>query len=386
MSVFFRDAASGIPGLVSPTRTGQWHRRPGKKAHLSHSAMWACVRLRSDLMSTLPIDTFRKVPWGQVEVPKPPVLVEPGGAEVDIVEWMYSTQSDLDSLGNTFGLITEKDGVGLPRRIDLIAREDVRVQSSRGVVSYWVQGKRRDRAELWHERQFTSSGSVVGMSPVAYAALSLQQYSSAQEFAAAWFGGGLIPTAHLKYGEAKVPAEQSEAIKERFKVAIENGEPFVTGKDWEYNPIDAAAAQATFIETMRFTDIEIGRFFGVPGDLFDAAVEGSSITYANITQRNLQFLVQNLGPAIQRREKALSKLLPAPRFVKLNSDALLRMGPETVSTMLGQQIKDKMRAPSEARELLNLPPYTPEQIEEFKTLFPAEFKETPAGAQRGDAR
>lgn len=54
--------------------------------------------------------------------------------------------------------------------------------------------------------------------------------------------------------------------------------------------------------------------------------------------------------------------------------------------MLGQQIKDKMRAPSEARELLNLPPFTPEQIDEFKTLFPTEFKETPAGAQRGDAR
>ncbi|WP_267490563.1 phage portal protein [Microbacterium schleiferi] len=348
--------------------------------------MWACVRLRADLVSTLPIDTFRKVPWGQVEVPKPPVLVEPGGSQVDIVEWMYSTQSDLDSLGNTVGLITEKDGVGKPRRIDLVAREDYRITSVRGAVEYWIQGKKRDSEDVWHERQFTSSGMVVGMSPVAYAALSLQQYESAQEFAAAWFGGGLVPTAHLKYGEAKVPPAESEAIKARFMVAIENGEPFVTGKDWEYKPIDAAAAQATFIETMRFTDIEIGRFFGVPGDLFDAAVEGSSITYANITQRNLQFLVHNLGPAITRRERALSKLLPQPRFVKFNSDALLRMDPETVSTMLGQQVKDRLVAPSEARELLNRAPYTPEQIDEFKTLFPTEFKEIPAGAQRGDAR
>lgn len=385
MSVLFREM-SNAAGFVNPTRSGQWFKRPSKKSHLSHSAMWACVRLRADLVSTLPIDTFRKVAWGQVEVPKPPVLVEPGGSEVDVVEWMYSTQSDLDSVGNTFGLITERDGAGFPRRIDLIAREDVRVQSSKGEITYWVQGRKRDRTELWHERQFTSSGVVIGLSPVAYAALALQQHQSAQEFAAAWFGGGLVPSAHLKYDQATVPAKDSEAIKSRFLVAIENGEPFVTGKDWEYHPIDAAAAQATFIETMRFTDIEVGRFFGVPGDLFDAAVEGSSVTYANITQRNLQFLVHNLGPAINRREKALSKLLPAPRFVKLNSDALLRMDPETVSTMLGQQVKDKLRVPSEARELLNLAPYTPEQIEEFKTLFPTEFKEAPAGAQRGDVK
>ena len=38
---------------------------------LRHSAVWACRRLRGDLVSTLPIDVFRIVDGVQVEMSKP---------------------------------------------------------------------------------------------------------------------------------------------------------------------------------------------------------------------------------------------------------------------------------------------------------------------------
>lgn len=377
MSIMFREQREAKFSDL-PSRVG-WRRNvTSKRGALGHSAAWACIRLRGDLISTLPIDTYRKVPWGQIEVPKPPVLVEPGGTKVDITEWMYSTQTDLDTLGNTFGTITEVDGSGLPRRIDLIARDEVSVTSLKGKVTYRFNGKVQDEETVWHERQYTSSGMILGLSPLAHAALDMQSHAAAQEFAAAWFGGGLVPLAHLKYSDAAVPAKEAEAIKLRHKLAIENGDALVTGKDWEYKPIDVAQAQSNFIAAMQFSDTQLCRFFGVPGDLIDANTAGSSVTYANITQRNLQLLVMNLGPAIKRREVALSRALAQPRFVKLNTDALLRMDPETVSRMLGQQIRDRLRAPSEAREKLNLAPFTPEQLEEFKELFPAQYAKNTA--------
>ncbi|MHC9046803.1 phage portal protein [Microbacterium saperdae] len=380
MSLLFREQrASDGPSI--PSRVG-WRKSSSRRGALSQSVGWACIRLRSDLISTLPVDTYTKTAAGQAEVPTPPVLVAPGGEEVNILEWLYSSQSELDTVGNSFGLITERDAAKLPRRIDLVARQDVRVQSSKGEVTFWVNNKKVDRENLWHERQFTASGVAVGMSPLYEAALALQQHSAAQEFAAAWFGGGLVPLGHLKYSEAKVPAAEAEAIKLRHKLSIENGDPMVTGKDWEYTPIAAATAQANFIAAMQFADIEMCRFYGVPGDLVDANVSGASITYANITQRNLQFLIMNLGPAITRREKALSKLMQAPRFVKLNSDALLRMDPETVAKMLGQQVRDRIAAPSEARTLLNRHPYTDEQIAEFAQLFPVQYPSQTAPADR----
>lgn len=372
MSILFDKRSVTMSDLV-PSRPRAFGRPMRKRAHLAHSAVWACVSLRAGLISTMPVDTFRRVGGVQVEVPKPPVLIEPGGNRVDIVEWLYSTQADLDMTGNTFGLITARDGNNNPATIELVPQDTVTVRSQKGKVTYWFGGEKHEADEVWHERQYTSSGLAVGLSPVGHAAMTLYQQSSAQEFAAALFGGNVLPAGVLQHTESIVPAKGAEEVKARYRLAIENNDIFVVGKDWEFKPANAIKAQAEFIATMGFADLEMTRFFGVPADLVDVTAEGSHITYANITQRNLQFLIMHLGPAIIRRENALSRLVARPRFVKLNSDALLRMDPETVAKMLGQQVRDRLATPSEARELLNRAPLTDDQIAEFKELFPNEF-------------
>src|SRR5258707_12274769 len=79
-----------------------------------HSAVWACLRLRADLMSTIPVDVYRRVAGIQVECPNPPVLLAPRAPEIDWCEWVYSSQVDLDQAGNTIGIIRATDGFGLP--------------------------------------------------------------------------------------------------------------------------------------------------------------------------------------------------------------------------------------------------------------------------------
>jgi phage portal protein BeeE len=111
------------------------------------------------------------------------------------------------------------------------------------------------------------------------------------------------------------------------------------------------------------------RFLGVPGDMVDVNSTSGSITYANITQRNLQLLIMNLGPAVTRREGALSTLLSSPRYVKLNTDAVvLRMDPKSRAELNGLLLTTKQRTPSEVREKDDLPPFTPEQIAEINAL------------------
>src|SRR5258708_16143835 len=48
---------------------------------LRHSAVWACIRLRNDLISTLPVAVFRRVNLGtrpiQLDSPLPPLLLMP---------------------------------------------------------------------------------------------------------------------------------------------------------------------------------------------------------------------------------------------------------------------------------------------------------------------
>ena len=364
-----RTSARGVPAVTDETA-------------LRHSAVWACLRLRSNLVSTMPVDVYRRVQGQQIEVPKPPVLVKPGGDSVGMLEWLYSTQFDLDRAGNAFGLITMRDGRGLPARIELQPLAECSVRLRKGELKYRVGGVDYDPADVWHEKQYTVSGLPVGLSPVAYAAWSIGEYLSVQQFALDWFGNGAVPQAHLKNTVKQTLSPDDAAIaKQRFRAATESGDMFVTGKDWEYTPINAEAAAANWLEAKQYGIADIARFFDCPGDLIDAAVTSGNITYANITQRNLQFLIMHLGPAIVRRESALSTLTAQPRYVKLNSDALLRMDPQTRAQTMKTRIEARIMAPSEARALEDLPPFTPAQIAEFDQLFGA--PQTPAPAAIG---
>jgi HK97 family phage portal protein len=376
----------GIPGAQAliPIRSAQ---KQGavtvtNDSAMRHSAVWACLRLRADLISTMPMDVFRRVQGMQVEMPKPPILVNPGGERVDICEWLYSSQVDLDRAGNVIGLITEVNALGLPARIDLQPLGECSVQSRDGVVTYRIGGKSYDPSKVWHERQYTVAGLEVGLSPVAYAAWSIGEYLSIQDFALAWFGGGAVPKARMKNTAKTINNEEAEKVKSRYRATTQNGDLFVYGADWEYDFMQAQNQGVEWIEGKRYGITDIARFFGAPGDLIEAAVSTGTITYANISQRNLQFLIMNLQPAIYRRELRLSKLLPQPRYVKLNTDALLRMDPQTRAQVMATKIASRQMAPSEARELDNLPPFTDSQYAEFDRLFPAKTLTQAPGTPR----
>ena len=372
MSLLRPSRAASLSDVVNERTAGRMmssaHVSPSKA--LTSSAVWAWRRLRADLISTMPVDVYRRVSGMQVEAPKPPVFASPDG-KIDLLEWMYSTQFDLDSSGNAFGLITARDGSGIPTRVELVPLEEVTVKSKDNVVSYRFGGTDYDAEQVWHERQFTTSGSAVGLSPSAYAASSMSSYLSAQEFTRAWFSGHGIPAAMFRNKSKTVTPAESAAIKAKWDSTVDAGGLLVTGNDWEYQMIAAKASEATAIDSLRWGVADAARYYGVPGDMIDAEVSSGSVTYANVTQRNLQLLIMNIGPAITRRESALSRLTMGPRFVKLNPDALLRMDLAARYAAHKVGIDGRFLAPSEARALENRLPFTPEQEAEFARLFAA---------------
>lgn len=343
---------------------------------LRHSAVWACLRLRADLVSTMPVDVFRRIDGVQVEAPKPPVFITPGGDEVDWCEWSYSSQVDLDGQGNTAGVITARGGDRLPSRIELAPWEEVTLRGRGSRIEKWrIGGTWYEPDEVWHEKQYTRSGLPVGLSPIAYAAMSIGGYLSAQEFARDWFSGGGIPSARLKNTAKTITPEESRAIRERFRATVGTGDLFVHGSDWEYDTIQAKASESAFLEQMQYGVSDVCRFLGVPGDMIDAETSTGSVTYANVTQRNLQLLIMNLNPAIRRREAVWSRrLLPQPRYVHLNRGVLLEMDLKSRYESYKVGIDGRFIAPSEVRALEDLPPLTDAQAAEFSRLTPPPSK------------
>jgi HK97 family phage portal protein len=337
---------------------------------LRSSAVWACLRVRADLISSMPVDVFRQQDGIAVAVPTPPVLRLPGGEHVGIREWMYSTQFDLDRAGNAFGLITERNAAGLPAQIELADLNSCSViQRPSAPLKYRIYGKEYFPDQVWHEKQYTVGGFPVGLSPIAYAAWSLGGYLSAQQFALDWFSAGAAPTGVLKNTAKQITDDKALAVKTNFKLATQNRDVFVHGNEWEWVPAQQEAIGIGFLDERKFGITDICRYLGVPADIIDAPNEGSSITYASIDQRNLQLFIINLGPAIGRREDALSRLVMQSRFVKLNTKALLRLDDKTQAEILDLQLRNGSRTNTEVRALLDLPPLTPAEVEQFTTLY-----------------
>ncbi|MBM0257375.1 phage portal protein [Micromonospora sp. 4G55] len=243
-----------IPARNAPSGLGYAPSSVTPDTALRNSAVWACLRLRADLMSTFPCDTYRKVNLNgttvRVEVPKPLVLVEPGGEHWDYVDWMWASQFDQDRCGNSVGLITERYGNNLPARIDLQPTSACTVIHRKGESQprYRIDGTEYTADKVWHERQFPVAGTPVGLSPVAYAAWTLSENLTMQDFARQWFSNSAVPRGRLRNTQKKLEPKEARIIKNRHKASLQHGDLFVHGVDWEYNLMQAEQAGMEFIE------------------------------------------------------------------------------------------------------------------------------------------
>jgi HK97 family phage portal protein len=332
-----------------------------------NSAVWAAIRLRADMISTMPVKSFRDVTIDgepmRIDAPLSPFMTSR-----HFMEWLYSSQVELDRSGNSIGIITDVDGQNYPANIDLYPSSAVTIICRDGKLRYRINGTEYDPDVIWHEKQFTVSGSPIGLSPVANAAMTLGQYATIQDFASDWFSSSGTPRARLKNTAKRLNPKEALVAKEAWRAAQASGDLFVHGNDWEYDLIQTEVASAYWMDAVKFSLEDASRYFGVPADLIDAAMNGPNITYANVVQRNLQFLVLNLDPALRRRENALSDLLPRPRQVTFDEKSLLRMDPLTRAQWALTVVQSRTLAPSELRAMDNKPPYTPEQIKEFDDL------------------
>jgi HK97 family phage portal protein len=375
---------TGIPGAGSiytgimsgRTATKQGAAVVTEDRALTHSGVWAATRLRADLVSTFPVGVYKDRKGLPEEMTTPPILVSPGGRGWDFTDWMWASQQDLDRSGNAIGLITARNGIqtpyypdGLPLEIQLQDLRACSVVVWKGQVLYRINGKTYQPRDVYHERQYPWSGSPVGLSPHLFAAASIGEFLSLQQYGLDWFGGGGVPKAWMKNTVKRLQDNERTSAKQWYQDTIRNGEIMVTGNDWEYNMIQADQAGMEWLAGRQASMGDIARYFGVPTDLIDAAVSGQSITYANITQRNLQFLIMNLGPAVHRREKNLTNLLPQPRYVKLNTDALLRMDPQTRQEVLRSKLETWQLTNAEVREIEDLAPLTKKQMDEQADIY-----------------
>lgn len=395
----FKDIVRGITGPLTqrePTLSQVLNSRtldsradnplPSPDQMFRNSVWWACLMTRANIMSTFPLDIFRPAAGGLgVPVKAPKFFTEPAPG-LDRTEYLFGTSVDLDRYGNsidiitgrnTYGKITEIEPVNMGPHVRAVVKDN-------RIIKWRINNDEYGASDIWHQKQYTIKGLPLGIPTMAYSAYTMGLYNSAQQFALDWFGLGAMPRGMLQNTVREtVPADVREAAKELFKASTLGGDIFVTGNEWEWTPASTDSMSPNFLAQQAESSRDVCRFLGVPASMIDVEVSTGNVTYANITQANLQWLITQIGPAVTRMERSWTTYTtPGPWYVKFNTSALLRMDDQTRNTVLLSQLAAKARTPTEVRALDNLPPYTPDQIAELE-MFSSMGKPAPtAPAER----
>ena len=339
-------------GVGDPPSSGLSHRvTPDSASYLA--PVFAALRHIVDYGSTLPIDAYRRSADGQRTQMTPPQLIsgldEPGSPGT--ITWLGQAFYSLAAHGNTVGWITRVDGNGFPSAVSWL--QDCDWGYSETAKQWYVFGAPVPSSRLVHIPWIVPPGKVLGLSPIEHFASVISAGLSAQEYADMRRGGGLPPSV-LKNQELTLDEVQAKKVQARLISTLQKGEPFVTGRDWDFTAMTIPPNHAQFIETLKLSANQTAAIYGIDPTEIGGQSE-NSMDYSNQEMRQIN-RAANMRPYIVRTEKAIDRLLPGPQFVKFNTDATIRSDIKTRTDVLGAQILDGRKSVNEARALEDMPP------------------------------
>jgi HK97 family phage portal protein len=323
--------------------------------------VYGCNRFICEGISTLPVDVFRETADGaRVEHRPPPWLLQPT-ADLDRVAWLTQILTSLLLDGNAYLRRVYDSEM---RLVELVPLDPAKVKPFRRSdksKGFRVNGVEVPNFEIVHIPGVMAPGADEGMSPVEAARQTIGSGLSAEEFAARFFSqganmSGVIETPNdLSPTNAKTMADSFARRHSGVRKAHLPG-VLVGGATWKATGV--TQEQAQFLQTRQFTAAEICAFLFLidPTEFGVSMDKGSSITYANLEQRNARKVQVTFLPWLVRLETVLSALLPQPRFLKFNVNGLLRGDLKTRYESYAIAIKNKFMTPNEAREHEDMEP------------------------------
>lgn len=330
---------------------------------------YACVRVLSDSVASLPPRIYRKTGAGRVPVGDDQRLAAllkspaPGSTHADL---FGTLMSHLQTHGNAYVGKYRSDGEIVS--LGCLYPSEVRVELKGNVITYILTRQdgqfRLGLGDVLHIKAM-SANSLVGLSPVAQCRLALSLSANLQESAMQFFENGSMPSGVMSIEGAS--AEGVKAFEEEWKnrqslqagkfhsIAVVNG-------DTKFTPIAFNADDSQFLQQRQLSATEVARVFRVPPWMIGAPA-GDSLTYSNTLEQNRAFVTHSLRPWLTRIEAAFSNdadLCPGGTFLEFDLDNLLRADAATRSEIwqraLGSNIQPAWMTPDEVREAESLPP------------------------------
>jgi HK97 family phage portal protein len=300
---------------------------------MRNSLVWACVKIISEAVATLPCQVYRINKAGERELAnffrEYDLLQSQPNDLMTAFSFKQAIVAQLLLRGNAF-LLKDKDAQKNTVGIIPIDPEKVEVSiSASGIKLFKVEGAQYPMTSesIIHLVGLTLDG-VVGLSVLEYNAETIGLNNTLKKFTKKYFKNSANPGGFIS-SENENSKEDIDRLKASWSAeysSVENaGKTPLLPKGFKYNPLALNAKDAMLIEALGYGLQDIGRIFGVPssrlGDL-------SKTSYASQEQDDISFLKYTILPWLKRIENALTVGLfgmqSGQTWVEFNADAFLR--------------------------------------------------------------
>lgn len=310
---------------------------------LGHPAVLGAVRLLAETVAAMPVLVYQRQPdGGKARAPRHPMWVllhdRPNPAmtpftmkETLVEHLLLHGNAYLRLIRGSRGQVAALWPVHPSLIYPDVTPEGIRYQLTDGTGQKVLPAE-----DVCHICMLAPDG-IHGRSPVLVAAESIGAALAAEQYGAAYFGNGAVPSGILKVPGTLTP-ELAKRIAADWKAAHGRGAAQGTAvleQGMEFQPISTNAQQAQLLETRQFALRLIAAALRIPPHLLDPTARG---TYANVETQSLEFLTFSLQPLLTRIEEALTlSLFPDGRyFAEFLVDGLLRA--DTLSRYRAYQI------------------------------------------------
>ena len=323
-------------------------------------AIYSCVSLLADTISTLPAGAFDKVDDTRIEVKGPgwlslPIPDDPNETWEDHVSQLVWSQ-ELDGNSFTLALPDVFDPAELrvvnPQKVTIRKRGqwDINMADGRETVG---------PDQLIHIARNRRPGLLRAASAVEEGGTSFAMKRAAERFSAKVFNNAVFLSGQLVLPGPALPAAITQ-IKDELAAQYgpENaGKPgvFANGAKWDVPHMNLQEMQ--LVELHKYAKLEAAGLFRVPPYLI-GVVDPGAMAYASVEAQGTDFEKYSIRPRIVRIERAYNRLIPgALTYLRLNTAGLLRADFKT--RMEGHQvaIQSRIQTVDEVRALEDWAPF-----------------------------
>lgn len=328
------------------------------------SAVWACTKLLSETVASLPLNVYKRTSSGRKEFDTHPLHVLFAGKVnkwQTKIEFFETVLLNLVISGNAYCQI-ERSGDRIVSLTPLMSSQVEPMMLNDGALIYnYITDDgifALASKNVWHLKLMGSG--TVGMSPLAYQRNSLGIAQASESAVTKIYRNGAKPSGVITIDRVLTPAQRDQVRSSFSTLTVSTDDRLmVLEGGMKFDSISLSPQDIELLASRKFQISEICRWYGVPSVMVNDN-NGTSVWGSGIEQVMQGFYKLTLRPLLEKIENSISvNLLTANERgrmeVEFDFDALLRSDAKSRFEAYRVGVNTGVMTPNEARQQENLP-------------------------------